>query len=113
MYLVAQSPGGTSYNARLGSSIDVAGKSGTAEDLAQGSYHVFFVAYANRSDPTIVAVGALEDGQSGSAEVAPMLRSIMEGYIAGDLGSTNQLPAAPVTAVPTPFGTAPASSATP
>jgi penicillin-binding protein 2 len=104
MYLVTQSTGGTSYNAWLGSSIDVAGKSGTAEDLVQGSDHVFFVAYANRSDPTIVAVGALEEGQSGSAEVAPMLRSIMESYIAGGLGSTDQLPAAPVTAVPAPSG---------
>jgi len=110
MYLVTQSTGGTSYNAWLGSSIDVAGKSGTAEDLAQGSDHVFFVAYANRSDPTIVAVGALDEGKSGSAEVAPMLRSIMESYIAGELGSANQLPAAPVTTVPTPSGTAPASA---
>ena len=113
MYLVTQSTGGTSYNAWLGSSIDVAGKSGTAEDLAQGHDHVFFVAYANRSDPTIVAVGALEEGQSGSAEVAPMLRSIMENYIAGGLGSTGQLPAAPVTAAPAPSGTAPAPTATP
>jgi Cell division protein FtsI/penicillin-binding protein 2 len=110
MYLVTQSTGGTSYNAWLGSSIDVAGKSGTAEDLVQGSDHVFFVAYANRSDPTIVAVGALEEGQSGSAEVAPMLRSIMENYIAGDLGSTDELPAAPVTAVPTAVGTSPAAT---
>jgi penicillin-binding protein 2 len=106
MYLVTQSTGGTSYNAWLGSSIDVAGKSGTAEDLSQGSDHVFFVAYANRSDPTIVALGALEEGQSGSAEVAPMLRSVMEAYIAGELGSTDALPAAPVTAVPVASGTA-------
>jgi penicillin-binding protein 2 len=109
MYLVAQSPGGTSYNAWLGSSIDVAGKSGTAEDITQGSDHIWFVAYANRSDPTVVAVGTLEAGQSGSAEIAPMLRSIMEGYIAGGLGSTNELPAAPVTAAPAPSGIAPAT----
>jgi len=90
MYLVTQSPGGTSYAAWLGSSIDAAGKSGTAEDLEQGSDHVFFVAYANRSDPTIVALGALEEGQSGSAEVAPMLRHVMEAYIGGELGSTDE-----------------------
>ena len=78
LYLVTQSVGGTSYNAWLGTSLDVAGKSGTAEDLSQGSDHVFFAAYANRSDPNIVALGALEEGQSGSAEVAPMLRHIME-----------------------------------
>ena len=105
MYLVTQSTGGTSYNAWHGSSIDAAGKSRTAEDLVQGSDHVFFVAYANRSDPTIVAVGSLEEGQSGSAEVAPMLRSVMESYIAGGLGSTDELPAAPVTTAPTSSAT--------
>jgi penicillin-binding protein 2 len=92
LYLVTQSPGGTSYNAWAGSSLDVAGKSGTAEDLAQGSDHVFFVAYANRGDPSIVALGALEEGESGSAQVAPMLRHIMEAYVAGELGSTDPLP---------------------
>ena len=53
LYLVTQGSGGTSYAAWAGASIDVAGKSGTAEDLSQGSDHVFFVAYANRSDPSI------------------------------------------------------------
>jgi penicillin-binding protein 2 len=90
LYLVTQSTGGTSYAAWAGSSIDVAGKSGTAEDLSQGSDHVFFAAYANRSDPTIVALGALEEGQSGSAEVAPMLRHVMEAYIGGELGPTDE-----------------------
>jgi penicillin-binding protein 2 len=89
LYLVTQSPGGTSYRAWAGTSLDVAGKSGTAEDLSQGSDHVFFAAYANRSAPSIVALGALEEGQSGSAEVAPMLRRIMEGYMAGSLGPTD------------------------
>jgi penicillin-binding protein 2 len=108
LYLVTQSPSGTSYNAWLGTSLDVAGKSGTAEDLSQGSDHVFFAAYANRSDPNIVALGALEEGQSGSAEVAPMLRNIMEAYENGELGSTAALP--PVTQ---PAATSPALSATP
>ncbi len=83
LYLVTQSPGGTSYQAWAGSSVDAAGKSGTAEDLQQGSDHVFFVAYAQRTDPSIVAIGALETGASGSREVAPMLRHILEAYIAG------------------------------
>ncbi len=89
LYLVTQSAGGTSYQAWASSSLDVAGKSGTAEDLSQGSDHVFFAAYANRSAPSIVALGALEEGQSGSAEVAPMLRRIMEAYMAGQLGPTD------------------------
>ncbi len=81
LYLVTQSAGGTSYNAWLGSSVDVAGKSGTAEDLAEGSDHVFFVAYADRSAPSLIALGALETGESGSAEVAPMLRRLLETYV--------------------------------
>jgi penicillin-binding protein 2 len=81
LYLVTQSASGTSYNAWLGTPLDVAGKSGTAEDLAEGSDHVFFVAYANRSAPSLVALGALETGESGSAEVAPMLRRILEAHV--------------------------------
>ena len=81
LYLVTQSVGGTSYQAWLGTPLDVAGKSGTAEDLAEGSDHVFFVAYANRGAPSLVALGVLEEGQSGSAEVAPMLRRILEAYV--------------------------------
>ncbi len=85
LYLVTQGAGGTSYQAWAGSSVDAAGKSGTAEDLAQGSDHVFFVAYAQRGDPSIVALGALETGESGSREVAPMLRRLLEAYIGGQL----------------------------
>jgi penicillin-binding protein 2 len=81
LYLVTQSAGGTSYQAWLGTPLDVAGKSGTAEDLSEGSDHVFFVAYANRSAPSLIALGALETGESGSAEVAPMLRRILEAYV--------------------------------
>ncbi|MEO6197423.1 MAG: penicillin-binding transpeptidase domain-containing protein [Dehalococcoidia bacterium] len=88
LYLVTQGAGGTSYQAWAGSSVDAAGKSGTAEDLAQGSDHVFFVAYAQRGDPSIVALGALETGESGSREVAPMLRHILEAYIGGQLAAS-------------------------
>jgi penicillin-binding protein 2 len=87
MYLVTQNPGGTSYRAWLGSSVDAAGKSGTAEDTAYGADHVFFVAYANRSDPSILAIAALEEGESGSFEAGPMVRHILESYIGGALVS--------------------------
>jgi penicillin-binding protein 2 len=81
--LVTHSPGGTSYQVFAGSSIDAAGKSGTAEDLAQGSDHVFFVAYANRAEPSIVALAALETGESGSREAGPMVRRVLEARISG------------------------------
>ena len=85
--LVTQSPSGTSYQAWLGSSVDAAGKSGTAEDIGFGADHVFFVAYANRGDPQIVALAALETGESGSREAAPMVRHILEAYLGGLLVS--------------------------
>ncbi len=84
MYLVTQSAGGTSSATWVGSSVDAAGKSGTAEDLSFGANHVFFVAYANRGDPTMVVLAALETGESGSREAGPMVRHILEAYIVGE-----------------------------
>ncbi len=81
--LVTHSAGGTSYQVFAGSSVDAAGKSGTAEDLSFGANHVFFVAYADRSAPSIVALVALETGESGSREAGPMVRRILEAYLAG------------------------------
>jgi penicillin-binding protein 2 len=80
---VIHSTGGTSYGAWAGSSVDAAGKSGTAEDLGFGADHVFFVAYANRGAPSIIALAALETGESGSREAGPMVRRILETYLAG------------------------------
>ncbi|HEU5393708.1 MAG TPA: penicillin-binding transpeptidase domain-containing protein, partial [Candidatus Methylomirabilis sp.] len=80
---VIHSTAGTSYQAWLGSSVDAAGKSGTAEDIGFGSDHVFFVAYANRGAPSIIALAALETGESGSREAGPMVRRILETHVAG------------------------------
>jgi len=80
---VIHSTGGTSYGAWAGSTVDAAGKSGTAEDIGFGANHVFFVAYANRSNPTILALAALETGESGSREAGPMVRKVLETYLAG------------------------------
>jgi penicillin-binding protein 2 len=79
--MVTHSPGGTSYQVFAGASVDAAGKSGTAEDLAQGRDHVFFVAYANRAEPSIVVLAALETGESGSREAGPMVRRVLEARI--------------------------------
>jgi penicillin-binding protein 2 len=80
--LVIADPGGTAYSTFLGSSVAVAGKSGTAEDIIFQD-HVFFVAYAPRDDPTIVTLVALDEGQSGSLEAGPMVRRVLEAYLAG------------------------------
>ncbi len=79
--LVIQNPGGTSYQVFATSSLDVAGKSGTAEDIAFGANHVFFVAYANRSEPSVLALIALEEGKLSSAEAGPKARTILEAVL--------------------------------
>jgi penicillin-binding protein 2 len=79
--LVTQNPGGTSYQVFASSSLDVAGKSGTAEDLAFGSDHVFFVAYANRSAPSALVLVALEQGRLGSVEAGPKARQALEAIL--------------------------------
>jgi penicillin-binding protein 2 len=80
--LVTQSPGGTTYRVFAGSGLDAAGKSGTAEDLPFGSDHVFFVAYAPRTDPSIVVLAALERGRAASAEAGPIVRDVLRAYLA-------------------------------
>jgi penicillin-binding protein 2 len=80
--LVVADPGGTAYSTFLGSSVAAAGKSGTAEDIVFQD-HVFFVAYAPRDDPAIVTLVALDEGHSGSLEAGPMVRRVLEAYLAG------------------------------
>jgi penicillin-binding protein 2 len=85
--LVTQNPGGTSYQVFASSSLDAAGKSGTAEDLPFGADHVFFVAYANRSAPSAVALVALEEGKLGSVEAGPKARQVLEATISAAGGN--------------------------
>jgi len=80
--LVIADPGGTAYSTFLGSSVAAAGKSGTAEDIIFQD-HGFFVAYAPRDDPAIVTLVALAECQSGSLEAGPMVRRVLEAYLAG------------------------------
>ncbi len=81
--LVVQNPGGTSYSVFASSPLDVAGKSGTAEDLAFGANHVFFVAYANRSAPSALTLVALEEGELSSTEAGPKARQALEAALLG------------------------------
>jgi penicillin-binding protein 2 len=79
--MVAQDPRGTAYSVFRGSTIDPAGKSGTAED--QGvQEHALFAAYAPRSAARGVAVVVLDDGKSGSLEAGPMTRQALEAWLA-------------------------------
>ncbi|MFN8556516.1 MAG: penicillin-binding transpeptidase domain-containing protein [Dehalococcoidia bacterium] len=78
--MVAQDPRGTAYSVFRGSTIDPAGKSGTAEDQGLQS-HALFAAYAPRSQPRGVAVVVLDEGASGSLEAGPMTRQALEAWL--------------------------------
>lgn len=58
----------------------IAGKSGTAEDLGQGS-HTWFGSYAPAKKPEIVVVAMGEfSGGSGGSVAAPMVQQVLEAY---------------------------------
>jgi penicillin-binding protein 2 len=78
--LVVSSPGGTAYSTFVGSRVPIAGKSGTAEDIVFQD-HVFFVGYAPRETPQALVIVALEEGESGSREAGPIVRSVLESYV--------------------------------
>lgn len=67
---------GTGTNARI-KNIEVAGKTGTAEN-ASGKSHAWFVGFAPANDPKVaVAVILEEEGSTGGKTAAPIARDIM------------------------------------
>ncbi len=75
--------GGTGAAARL-PGIDVAGKTGTAQiiansDAARGQDHAWFAAYAPAEDPQVVVVVLVERGGRGGQAAAPIARQILHG----------------------------------
>ena len=83
---VTSSPGGTARHIFPNFEIPVAGKTGTAEDPAQGVPHAWFAGYteANRPDqPDIVIVVVLENAGEGSDFAAPIFRRLAEIYFLG------------------------------
>jgi penicillin-binding protein 2 len=78
--MVTQDPRGTAYSVFRGSTIDAAGKSGTAEDLGVQE-HALFAAYAPRAAPKGVVVVVLDEGKSGSLEAGPITRQVLEAWL--------------------------------
>jgi penicillin-binding protein 2 len=57
--------------------VDVAGKTGTAEN-PHGLEHGWFIAYAPAKQPSLVVVCIVEQGSYGSISAAPIVKSILE-----------------------------------
>ncbi len=72
-------PAGTAYNALGSMSMDVSGKTGTAENPGEAP-HAWFAGYAPTEDPRIAVAVLLENGGQGSLVAAPIFRSLIEDY---------------------------------
>ncbi len=79
MYGVTHNPAGSAFSAFNGYSIEVAGKTGTTQNV--GTNDGLFVCYAPYDDPEIVVAVVLENGSAG-ASVAELARQVLEYYFA-------------------------------
>lgn len=68
---------GTAASSFRGFSVDIAGKTGTAEN-SQGRDHGWFVAYGPYTNPNIVVAVIVEQGGFGSQSAVPIGRKILE-----------------------------------
>jgi len=84
-------PGGTAAGAFTGSSVAVAGKTGTGE-VAGKQDTSWFASYAPVQDPTLVVVGMVSQGGTGGTVAAPMVRAVYDGIFGAD-GQPGVLPA--------------------
>jgi penicillin-binding protein 2 len=85
-------PGGTAYSAFEESSVQAAGKTGTAEycdDIASKKglcrpenwpAHAWFVGYAPYDNPEIVVVAFVYNGNEGSTVAAPIVEKVLSAY---------------------------------
>ncbi len=81
-YMIECVQTGTGKGAQI-SNVQVAGKTGTAENEKEGKEHAWFVCYAPAEDPTI-AVCVMQEytGKTGSS-CAPIARELIEYYLKG------------------------------
>ena len=68
---------GTAASSFSGFNVDIAGKTGTAEN-PQGRDHGWFVAYGPFDSPTVVVAVVVEQGGYGAASAVPIGRKILE-----------------------------------
>ena len=68
---------GTAASSFRGFTVDIAGKTGTAEN-SQGRDHGWFVAYGPFDNPNVVVAVIVENGGYGSQSAAPIGRKILE-----------------------------------
>lgn len=72
---------GTAASSFRGFTVDIAGKTGTAEN-SQGRDHGWFVAYGPFDNPNVVVAVIVENGGYGSQSAVPIGRKILEAALA-------------------------------
>ena len=94
MRRVVNGPRGTARAIAPETDLLIAGKSGTAQVAAQERdedmdestaqhlrHHALFIAYAPYGNPSIVVVAVVEHGGGGSAEAAPVARTVIDTWL--------------------------------
>ncbi|HEY0260883.1 MAG TPA: penicillin-binding transpeptidase domain-containing protein, partial [Lacisediminihabitans sp.] len=72
---------GAASNARI-SGVDVAGKTGTAQNAEGKPYTLWFTGFAPANDPKVAVAVVVENGTSfGNAVAAPIAKSVIEAVL--------------------------------
>ena len=98
MLRVVHGESGTARAIRPDSGLQIGGKSGTAQVVAQDEdedmdestathlrHHALFVAYAPFDKPTIAVAAVVEHGGGGSTEAAPVVRAVIDAWLDQEL----------------------------
>mgnify|MGYP006291101275 CR=1 FL=1 len=85
MHAVVSSPGGTGWLARI-DSIEVCGKTGTAQN-PHGEDHSVFIAFAPKDNPQIAIAVYVENAGYGGVWAAPVASLMIEKYIKGNIAN--------------------------
>ena len=88
MYGVVYEPGGTARKARIYESIEVCGKTGTAQN-PHGEDHSVFIAFAPRDNPKIAIAVYVENAGGGGTWAAPIASLMIEQYLTDSIATNN------------------------
>ncbi|HEX2940683.1 MAG TPA: penicillin-binding transpeptidase domain-containing protein, partial [Rhodopila sp.] len=100
LWKVVNEQGGTGANARI-EGLDVSGKSGTVQVIAQHGWvkteglpfrskdHAWFASFAPRDNPQMVAVVFIEHGGHGGTDAAPLVKLLYEARFKNRIEDTH------------------------
>ena len=91
MYQAVNAPPGRGATATIAAvdSLDICGKTGTAEN-PHGDEHAVFVCFAPREDPQIAIAVYIENAGFGATWAAPIASLMVEKYLTGDISRSRK-----------------------